>query len=702
MRNKLRIWLPLLIIVFTGLSLIGTTEAIHAEDDQDTVIDVTNYGIDPDSEEDAGSAVQKAFVAAKEVDGPVTINFPNGQYDFFPENAVKSEYYISNTTSKEENPDVTKTIGMLVKDLQDVTIEGNDSLLLFHGKMTSMVVDNSENIKVQNMHVDYSRPTTSEMEVKEVGDNSITAKVHEDSLYDIKDDKIEWTSELDEDGDPYWTYRAGNAQVFDPEKNTMRRTWNPGDEANHVEEIEPYLLKFHYDDQPDAEKGHIFTMREDIRDQVGMFIVNSKDVDLETVGMHYMHGLGVVFQFSENLTIDDVDFAPREETDRVIAGFADFLQVSGGRGNVEVENSEFSGSNDDPINVHGTHLQIVEQLEPDQVVVRFMHEETYGFDAFSPGDEIDFIDTDTLTAYDRSQVKEVTRKNDREIMLTLDQPVSDDLQMDDVVENATWTPNVEVRGNHFERVPTRGILATAWKKIQIEDNVFDRPQMSSILIADDAKDWYESGMVKDVTIRNNEFIESGNPVIDVHPENSLVSQNDPVHKNISVEDNAFTMSEGMAVDVKSTKGFDFIDNDLITNQVHMNFDGSQDATIKHNQFDDEDVDKQIELNNASIESFDVGEQQGFNVVDHSAENMEKLARNYFEDDDFENHDAYHQVELQLMTIDHFEKKGAAEKVVKHTENLKLLLDKQQEKDVISDEAYHSLIDQADILLQYWQ
>src|SRR5699024_2247830 len=142
-----------------------------------------------------------------------------------------------------------------------------------------------------------------------------------DSLYDIKNDKIVWTSELNENGQPDWTYRAGNAQDYDPDTKTMRRTWNPGDAATRVEELEPYLLKFYYDHKPDAEKGQIFTMREDIRDQVGMFIVNSKDISLKTVGMHYMHGLGVVFQYSENLTIDDVDFAPREETGRVIAGF---------------------------------------------------------------------------------------------------------------------------------------------------------------------------------------------------------------------------------------------------------------------------------------------------------------------------------------------------------------------------------------------
>jgi len=424
--------------------------------------------------------------------------------------------------------------------------------------------------------------------------------------------------------------RWGNAQVYDPKEDTMRRTWNPGSEANHVEEIEPFLLKFNYNDQLDAQVGQILSMREDVRDEVGMFIQKSEDVDLKDVGMHYMHGLGVVFQYSKNLTIDNVDFAPRNKTGRVIAGFADFIQVSGGGGLIKVIDSHFSGSNDDPINVHGTHLRIVEQPDPNQIVVRFMHHQTYGFDAFFPNDKIDFIHADTLTAFGSAKVTEVERKNDREILLTLDENVPDDFQKNDVVENVTWTPEVEIRGNHFERVPTRGILMTTRKKVVIEDNVFQRPQMSAILIANDAGNWYESGMVKDVTIRGNEFIESGNPVIQVHPENSIVNWENPVHENILIEDNIFNMPNNTTVDIKSTKGFNFINNKIHSNNVNMNFNGSSNVGITGNIFDREDVNKIITLNNSLRSSFTINEDQGFNIIDYDELASAKLTTSLFE------------------------------------------------------------------------
>lgn len=622
-----------MLISLTLFSIVYPQE-VDAETDgnvnERTVINITDYGAVPDSGDDAGPAIEKAILAAKEIDGPVVINFPNGEYDFFPEGAQKTTYYISNTASEEQNPDVTKTIGILLKEVEDITIEGNDSLLLFHGKMTSVVVDKSTNITFQNIDIDYSRPTTSEMEVQEVGKDYLVANVHKDSLYNIEDNRIIWTSEPSLDGIPYWTYTSGNAQVYDPEEDTMRRTWNPGAEANNVEEIEPFSLKFQYDEQPDAEVGQIFTMREDVRDEVGMFIQKSQDINLVNTGMHYMHGLGIVFQFSKNLTVDNVDFAPRDETNRVTAGFADFLQVSGGKGLIKVTDSHFSGSNDDPINVHGTHLQIIDQPAPNQIVVRFMHDQTYGFDAFFPDDQIDFIDPDKLTAYDNAKVETVERKNDREFLLTLNEDVPDDFEVNDVIENTTWTPEVEISGNHFERVPTRGILVTTRNKVLIENNVFLRPQMSSILIANDASDWYESGMVKDVTIRGNNFIDSGNPAINIHPENKKADWEKTVHENILIEDNVFDMSDDLSVDIKSTQGFTFMNNEIISSNFNMNFNGSKDAEITGNTFDEVDDDKIVTLNNSLRSSFTINEEQGFKIVDQDELESAKLTTNFFE------------------------------------------------------------------------
>ena len=70
----------------------------------------------------------------------------------------------------------------------------------------------------------------------------------------------------------------------------------------------------------------------------------------------------------------------------------------------------------------------------------------------------------------------------------------------DAVENITWTPNVTIRNNLSEYVPTRGILCTTRGKVVIEKNVFRKHGMAAILLEDDARGWFESGLIRDMTI----------------------------------------------------------------------------------------------------------------------------------------------------------------------------------------------------------
>lgn len=89
----------------------------------------------------------------------------------------------------------------------------------------------------------------------------------------------------------------------------------------------------------------------------------------------------------------------------------------------------------------------------------------------------------------------------------------------------------------FTLTPTRGILLTTSGKTVIAHNTFIKIPMASILIADDARSWFESGPVCDVTIRNNRFIDCSSPVILIAPEND--KDLGPVHSGIRILDNDF-------------------------------------------------------------------------------------------------------------------------------------------------------------------
>ncbi|TWV88733.1 right-handed parallel beta-helix repeat-containing protein [Chitinophaga pinensis] len=75
--------------------------------------------------------------------------------------------------------------------------------------------------------------------------------------------------------------------------------------------------------------------------------------------------------------------------------------------------------------------------------------------------------------------------------------------------------------------------------------------MSGIFINNDASGWFESGMVKDVTISKNRFYHCGEPIISIHPENT-VNGNTAVHSNIKVRGNYFWLHSARLLEAKST------------------------------------------------------------------------------------------------------------------------------------------------------
>lgn len=86
----------------------------------------------------------------------------------------------------------------------------------------------------------------------------------------------------------------------------------------------------------------------------------------------------------------------------------------------------------------------------------------------------------------------------------------------------------------------------------------------------------------------------------------------------------------------------------------------------------------------------------------SATNMMTLVE-YLEDNgEFEGAGTAHVLKVHLVSVNQFEKRGAAKKVVKHLENFKHLLDNKKEQKAISDKAYNLLQADTDYLIKKWQ
>jgi len=481
-------------------------------------------------------------------DNPVEVHFAKGRYDLFPDNLYRQKYNISNTNG---SPDSLKLVGILLKHAKNFNISGKGAEIVCRGKMIEVCIDSCENISISDLHFDYYRPTVSEFKVVAVGEDYVDIQIHKDSKYRIEDGNIIWYGEG-------WNFNTRIlAQELNLETNDVRRLWNPI-EGMKFEEIEPGLVRAWGEHK--MKKDHVYQLRETFRDYAGVFTRRSKNITWKNVNFYFLHGMGLVSQFSENLTYDSVSIAPDSTRGRTTAAWADILHISGCKGKVLVKDCIFKGAHDDAINIHGTFLRVVEKLSDTKLKVRFMHRQTYGFLGVNPGDEITFINHESYRSYGLNKVKEARLLNPKEILITLEKSVPPELKLKDVIENVTWTPEVEIHGCHVSWIPTRGFLLATPRKVLVEENEFLATHMNAILMGVDANKWFESGFVRNMIIRNNKFIHCGEPVILIEPRNKVA--NNSVHQNIRIENNVFVLRNKVIVKAKSTKNLSITGNKI--------------------------------------------------------------------------------------------------------------------------------------------
>ena len=522
-------------------------------------INVSSFGVAPNTFTDATAGVQRAIAACKDKPGAV-LSFEAGRYDFYPDSAVKKVYFISNTSSEKEVPDKLKTIGLFFENFKGLTIEGNGAEFVFHGKMITWLFDHCEDIALRNISVDFERPSMSEMTLKTVTPGMVTAQVHPDSRFTIINGRLQWYGEK-------WGMKQFHAVLADTASGVYTySSWNPFYNSKAVQTA-PGTVNFSGDFSGfKGAPGNVLTVRDGIRDQVGAFIQHCKNVRLENIQMRYMHGLGIVSQFSENLCYSHIQVMPAPGSGRVMASFADGMHFSGCKGSIEITDARFKGLHDDPINIHGTHLEITEKISPRKLKLRFMHHQTYGFSAFFAGDSILFLHSAALQGYGLGRIAAAKLVSEREMEVTLDSDMPAGIRTGDCLENITWVPSVTIRNCRFEGVNTRGLLVTTRKKVVIENNVFYRTGMHAILIADDASSWYESGPVQDVYIAGNVFegcgynLGAGNYVIAIAPENHELVKGYMVHRNIRIAHNEFRLYDYPILTARSTANLTFINN----------------------------------------------------------------------------------------------------------------------------------------------
>ncbi len=530
--------------------------------------------------------------------------FEEGVYEFMMESASVEEYYISN--HDQANP---KTIGFNLKNLKNITIDGQGAEFLFHGRMLPLVLSNSENIVMKNFSIDFANPHISQVEIVEnnVDKGEIIYKIAPWVEYKIENKKLIVYGEN-------WEHTPSWGIGF--EEGTKRIIYNTGDIAlgvNNVEEISDRVIKSKWND-PRLVKGSVIAMRSYGRPTPGIFLQYNKDVKLNNVTVHYAEGMGLLAQLCENIELDAFNVCLRGESDpRYFTTQADATHFSGCKGVIISKNGLYENMMDDAINVHGTYLNIIEKISPTKVIARYMHSQSWGFDWGYVGEKVQFVRSKTMELLDGENIIKSIEANandvKKEFVIEFEQPLNEEINAKDGygIENLEWTPEVIFSNNIIRNNRARGALFSTPKKTLVSDNLFDHTSGSAILLCGDCNGWFETGTCRDVLIKNNTFITAltsqyqfTNGIISIYPEiPNLKDQTKYFHgganvTGVVIEDNTFDIFDEPIVYAKSLDGLTFRGNSIKINSeyppMHWNkhhflFERVINVTIEDNEFE---------------------------------------------------------------------------------------------------------------------
>ncbi|MCQ2463328.1 MAG: hypothetical protein MJ177_08005 [Clostridia bacterium] len=487
----------------------------------------------------------------------------NKIYEVAPEDSFHLKgLFFSNTANQKENPDGERFCAVYLEGKSDITIDGNGAVIMIHGKMTPFIFCECHNIIMKNICFDHYRPTMSEFTVTDSSPGYAEIHINDEYLYRIDGNILYWCGDNNKNNESYWEipYKGDGVltNAFNPLTGVIDdMICGDGDEKGgfpdiaELTEIKKGVLQLRFRDKNrHIPIGTVAQTRSIRRVQTGGAIDRCTDVTLESLRIMSMNCFGILAQNSRNIIYNRLDCTPKEG--RTIVSDADFFHFSGCSGEVKVLNCKAKGAHDDIINIHGTHLKIIKiDRENNTILVRYSHTESWGFEAYTAGDKIEYVCGNTLLPYGEATVISAEKINPTDVLVKADVLPDRAPAQNDVIENVSRTASLTAQNNVFECIPSRAILCTTRKDVVIRNNTFRNMGASALCVADDANFWFESGRSGNIYFENNtvincaaRFCAFGDDVIRYEPVVMDKSSAMPVHKKLVLKNNRFISGTG--------------------------------------------------------------------------------------------------------------------------------------------------------------
>ncbi|MEH7014333.1 hypothetical protein V7087_26580 [Neobacillus niacini] len=559
------------------------------------IVSVEQFGVKPEPGHDNTFALRKALDYCKGLD-VATLVFPEGCYHFWPDQAVEKTLFISN-----HDQEGIRRIAFLLSEINEFTIDGQGSEFIFHGPMIPFFIDHCRNTRIQNVIIDWDEPMFGQGVVTSVGDDSFDVKIHGETTFKVEDNNLWFAFGGKQE-------RVWGINEFDP--RTKAPAYQSGDKLswgsyNHirVKSTESGSVMFYGEKIQKPKVGNVVIMRFGRRENPAFFLKDGENIHLNSVDVYHAPGMGLIAQKCTNISLDHFNVQLKPGGERFVTATADATHFVYCRGKISMNHCLFENQLDDPCNVHGIYARIAEKKNKHQLLVELVHGMAKGIEIASPGDILGFVSRESLLTYANVKAAEVEMINKDYLLFTFEQPLPEMVQINDVIENLSWSSDLIVTNSVVRANRARGFLITTAGNVLLEHNQISAPG-SGIKISGDANYWFESGAVKQIVIRNNEFLDCnyccpdwGRAVIDIDPEIEHPEKYEGCfHRNIRIEGNQFSTFDTGIVYGRSIDGLVFTQNVIKKSNTYpphqymkhpIQLEASKNVTISDNRWMDD-------------------------------------------------------------------------------------------------------------------
>ena len=540
--------------------------------------------------EDASPAVLARVLSADE--NPISkITFEKGTYHFYPDKAYEVYSNISN------HDDVVIYTAFPLQGFKNLTIDCQGSTFIFHGRMVPFLVENSANITVTNVSIDWEVPFHSEgvIVANDVEKGTFDWKFTDEYPYEIRNKQLIFIK-------PYYEHTVGQTILFDPERKAimfdteaytnittisktalqnnvdkiaykyktdarskLHKSWGIENKA-WAEQLERGLVRIHGHTKKLPPVGMVLTSKghQSLNRMAPAFRITYTDgFTAQNVNVHHAGGMGMIVENSSDLLLDN--FNVTASNGRMVSTTADATHFIGCRGTVTLRNCTLNNMLDDALNLHGVYQEIVDIQGEHKIGVRMGHAQQQGFTIGTANDTLGVLRlSDSFFPNSKLTIKSVQKINGRYQIITVNEKLPATIKVGDLIENLDGYPELLVENCNIGNNRARGLLISNPKKTVIQNNTFST-EMEPILIPVESGHWFEAGNAANVLIKNNVFQDGQHSgfsrgvirfVTDDDNENIAF-------KNIQIIDNTFNQFDNLILEIANTDGLLFKGNTII-------------------------------------------------------------------------------------------------------------------------------------------